>query len=234
VGLGRIGCFLNGCCYGGVCDIPWAVQFPVGSPAYIDQVQRHELYLHGLIFHGAPSDPPIIEKVEPGSGAEQAGLALHERVTAIGGERVTTVDEAQRELMRTFGAGARVSIDVAGSPRPKEWVLTGPVPRSLPVHPTQLYSLFDALLLCFLLLVYEPYKRWDGELAALVMTIHPITRFLLEIIRVDESAVFNTGMSISQNISLAIFVGGMALWAYLLWRRPRDAAWPTSWAVAGS
>jgi phosphatidylglycerol:prolipoprotein diacylglycerol transferase len=26
-GIGRIGCFLNGCCYGGQCDLPWAVKF---------------------------------------------------------------------------------------------------------------------------------------------------------------------------------------------------------------
>jgi phosphatidylglycerol:prolipoprotein diacylglycerol transferase len=25
--FGRIGCFLNGCCYGGVCDLPWAMRF---------------------------------------------------------------------------------------------------------------------------------------------------------------------------------------------------------------
>ena len=25
--LGRIGCFFNGCCYGGACDLPWATQF---------------------------------------------------------------------------------------------------------------------------------------------------------------------------------------------------------------
>jgi phosphatidylglycerol:prolipoprotein diacylglycerol transferase len=25
--LGRVGCFFNGCCYGGVCDLPWAVRF---------------------------------------------------------------------------------------------------------------------------------------------------------------------------------------------------------------
>ena len=32
-GLGRIGCFLNGCCYGGACTLPWAVRFhePDGS-----------------------------------------------------------------------------------------------------------------------------------------------------------------------------------------------------------
>ena len=26
--IGRIGCFLNGCCYGGACELPWAVTFP--------------------------------------------------------------------------------------------------------------------------------------------------------------------------------------------------------------
>jgi len=28
--LGRLGCFLNGCCYGGPCELPWAMQFPAG------------------------------------------------------------------------------------------------------------------------------------------------------------------------------------------------------------
>ena len=32
VSLGRIGCFLNGCCYGGVCELPWAVPIPVAQP----------------------------------------------------------------------------------------------------------------------------------------------------------------------------------------------------------
>lgn len=32
--LMRIGCFLNGCCYGIPSHLPWAVHFPYGSPAH--------------------------------------------------------------------------------------------------------------------------------------------------------------------------------------------------------
>jgi phosphatidylglycerol---prolipoprotein diacylglyceryl transferase len=37
--FGRIGCFLNGCCFGRPADLPWAVRFPYGSPAYNSQVR---------------------------------------------------------------------------------------------------------------------------------------------------------------------------------------------------
>src|SRR5688572_27036224 len=60
VGLafGRIGCLLNGCCYGGQTDLPWAVTFPKSSvlfegsktglprysPPYADQAVHGELH----------------------------------------------------------------------------------------------------------------------------------------------------------------------------------------------
>jgi phosphatidylglycerol:prolipoprotein diacylglycerol transferase len=49
--FGRIGCFLNGCCYGKPTDVPWGVRFPYGSLAYDSQVrpdparQRQEPYI---------------------------------------------------------------------------------------------------------------------------------------------------------------------------------------------
>jgi phosphatidylglycerol---prolipoprotein diacylglyceryl transferase len=43
LGLGRIGCFLNGCCYGEKCDLPWGVRFPYDSNAYVEQFEKREI-----------------------------------------------------------------------------------------------------------------------------------------------------------------------------------------------
>lgn len=40
LGFGRLGCFLNGCCYGDRCELPWAVMFPLGSVPDIALVSR--------------------------------------------------------------------------------------------------------------------------------------------------------------------------------------------------
>jgi len=37
--FGRIGCFLNGCCFGKPTNLPWAVRFPYGSHAYRSQIE---------------------------------------------------------------------------------------------------------------------------------------------------------------------------------------------------
>ena len=49
---------------------------------------------------------------------------------------------------------------------------------------------------------------------ALLLVTYPITRFLIERLRDDERAFF-TGFTISQNISILIFLGGLAFWYYL-------------------
>ena len=40
--FGRIGCFLNGCCYGSLCDLPFplSVRYPAGSHAWFAQVEQ--------------------------------------------------------------------------------------------------------------------------------------------------------------------------------------------------
>lgn len=41
--IARIGCLLNGCCWGAVCNLPWAVTFPADSPAFAQHVTDHAL-----------------------------------------------------------------------------------------------------------------------------------------------------------------------------------------------
>ncbi len=48
VGFGRIGCLMNGCCYGDPCDLPWAIQFPRDSVPWLDLVNRGRLTLADL------------------------------------------------------------------------------------------------------------------------------------------------------------------------------------------
>ena len=132
--FGRLGCFLNGCCYGDVCNLPWAVSFPKPSPPWDYEFAR------GLI---------------PGSATQ-----------------------------------------------------------SLPLHPTQLYSSLDSLVILMLLWTFYPLRRRDGEVMGLLMVTYPITRFLIEYLRNDEG-VFFAGLTISQNISLVLLLGGFAYWFWL-------------------
>ncbi|MBQ7109991.1 MAG: prolipoprotein diacylglyceryl transferase [Thermoguttaceae bacterium] len=48
VSIGRIGCLMNGCCFGGPCDAPWGVVFPAGSPAHQLQMEEGATSLYGL------------------------------------------------------------------------------------------------------------------------------------------------------------------------------------------
>jgi phosphatidylglycerol---prolipoprotein diacylglyceryl transferase len=42
--FGRIGCLLNGCCYGRECSAPWAIHFPAGHETYPAGVHPTEIY----------------------------------------------------------------------------------------------------------------------------------------------------------------------------------------------
>lgn len=55
IALGRIGCFLNGCCYGDVCNLPWAVAFPKGSMPW--QAQIDERLISPTAAHALPVHP---------------------------------------------------------------------------------------------------------------------------------------------------------------------------------
>jgi len=53
--FGRIGCFMNGCCYGRPTHVPWAVQFPQPNPFYPERIHPTQLYesFLGLVLYAS-------------------------------------------------------------------------------------------------------------------------------------------------------------------------------------
>jgi len=197
------------------------VTFPPGSPPYRAHLYAGQLY--GFKLSGDPEAPPVVEQVTEDSAAARAGLRAGDRLTAVAGYPVDSVSRAYR----TF---ERESIDREDIELMREG--GGPVTlparrRSLPVHPAQFYSTVNALVLCLLLLAYDRFRRRDGELTALMLTLYPVGRYLLERIRDDERVIGGTGLTISQNFSLVLLLGITALWLYVL-RRPRGRAFAPS------
>lgn len=82
---------------------------------------------------------------------------------------------------------------------------------SLPIHPTQLYSVIDGVLLCLLTLAYYPIRTRDGSVVTLALLTYPVTRFFIERLRGDEMGQFGTSLTIAQWISLLMLVGGIGL-----------------------
>ena len=217
--LGRIGCLLNGCCYGGLCEHHWAVTFPTESPPYMSQVTRGQMY--GLRISGDYDAPAVILEVMPEGLAAKAGLKPGQRIVRIDEFDVTCAGDAQQILHELYHHELPVLVKVEDLPA-VELPAVALRARSLPVHPTQLFSSINALLLCLLLLAYDPFTRRDGELFALLLTLYPISRYLLEAIRIDEASFLGTGLSISQNISLVMLALVGLLWYYVLRQPPRE------------
>jgi phosphatidylglycerol:prolipoprotein diacylglycerol transferase len=88
----RTGCFLNGCCFGTVTALPWGVTFPVGSPAWAQQVATGQTGLSGLAGAVAPVHPTQLYEII-------AALVIGGAALALGGG-------ARRLMRRREGRGA--------------------------------------------------------------------------------------------------------------------------------
>lgn len=83
--LGRIGCLLNGCCYGHVaCVDCYSVHFPLSAPPRYSLVDAGLQTAAGFTVENRVADPRSrVLAVEPGSPAEQAGLRAGDVVTGV-------------------------------------------------------------------------------------------------------------------------------------------------------
>jgi len=210
--LGRIGCFLNGCCWGDRCDENYALS--VRFPRFVVE---------------APVTGPRagFEAIRAPEGEWQLDVLRDDLNIRDHADLVRYVEghpEAWRELrpqwwryVRTPEGLAKREV-ISGSSAylqhlvqyPKE---IGPeAERSLPVHPTQLYSSLSALVVCGVLLLWRSRRRRAGEVFALLGCLYPVGRFFLEGLRNDTNPVLGA-LTIAQVVSVGMFA--VALSAFI-------------------
>ena len=220
--IGRLGCLMNGCCYGGICEAPLpSVTFPPGSPPYMAQLNNGALI--GIkATENLDSNSGfrwVAESIEAGSPAAEQGLQVGDEFSINAPDeryiRFEKQDGSESiallislESNRNDGVGApSITVPVADLPA-----------RSRAVYPTQIYSAINAFLLCLVLWFYWTIRKYDGEVFALMLILYSVGRFLMELIRIDEKGQLGTGLTISQLISVAMIILGVSLLAYA--RRP--------------
>ena len=158
--------------------------------------------------------------VDPQGPAAASDLRAGAKIESVQGNPVRGLEDV-RDLL---GRSAEV-IALTTNQGDFSWSIGVLPARSLPVHPTQIYSSLNAALLCLATYAYFPWRRRDGEVFALLMGLYAVSRFLLEMIRTDEVKNFaGTGLTISQNVSIVVFAGTLVLLVYLS-RQPKASYW---------
>jgi phosphatidylglycerol---prolipoprotein diacylglyceryl transferase len=215
-GFGRLGCLLHGCCFGGICtaDLP-TIQFPSGSVPYQAQLESGKLI--GLELSGKEF-PTIVQSVAPQSPAEAVGIKAGDELRKI----ETALEEPDKN--GDPAASPRMMAELTLDNSRKRIFPEQMPPRSLPVHPSQIYAAINGMLLCWLMWLWQPIPKRDGIVFCGGIVLYSISRFLVEWIRSDEQGQLGTPFTISQLISLVC--GTLAvIGLVILLRRPEGRAW---------
>jgi len=138
IALGRVGCLLNGCCYGHVAppECP-SLGFPLLTCPARDVVVDRQAYQTptGLTVRNSADDlRSVVDHVEPGSNADRAGLKPGDRIVKVngrtnGGVVAVTSDDAEAiRRARTLAEekGAIVQDDLDAPDRRVKFLLDDP------------------------------------------------------------------------------------------------------------
>jgi phosphatidylglycerol---prolipoprotein diacylglyceryl transferase len=198
IGFGRIGCLLNGCCYGKITESPVGIRFPYNSIAYNSQVYPN----------------PARNRPEPQLKIEDDFFGY---VSADGSWVAARPNDKYKAALKPYPLL---------TDKQKELV-AGPY-RCLKVLPTQIFETSYTFLLAGVMYLFWKIRasRTPGLVSATMMWIYGLLRFFNESLRDDNPfeyawwAVYKGG-TISQNICLYLIAAGVILTLVLTMRKKK-------------
>jgi prolipoprotein diacylglyceryltransferase len=239
--IGRIGCFLNGCCFGHVCtaENTFCARFPTLTSPARELVVTGTVQDDGTIRNGGyqtfagfalderlsepvtnEKPPAIVGPVEPGSPAASAGLQPGDRIEAVNGQAIENVYQLERMLLDNWPRGVpsmELTVRRNGEASPITMKFT---PRTLPLYPTQLFESISMILLFFLLTAFFPYRQYYGQVFVLLMIGYAFHRFFNETLRDDTDPVlalkqYGINLTLSQVGSILVLTSAIVLHFFL-------------------
>ncbi len=178
--FGRIGCLLNGCCYGKPANLPWAVRFPYNSFAYRSQVSP---------------DPPR-NRLEPHLKLPDDYLVYH----ADGTASPKPFDELTPEQKYAVTEGPYRCLPVHPT---QIYCSLNAMLTCLVLYLFRRRSLNADLADSRARFLTKP-----GQTFALMFILYGLARFLIELLRDDNPYEFN-GLTVSQNLGIALVLLGI-------------------------
>lgn len=191
--FGRVGCFLNGCCYGKPADVPWAVRFP----SYVNNFNEKSK-IPSFVFDSQVHPNPQRNRMEPHLKLPNDYFTYFD---ADGYGYLKLYDEL--------------------SEKQKSDVTKGQY-QCLHVHPTQLYESISAAFSTLVLYLFwrrsrkskSKFLTAQGSTFSLMFIVYGIMRFTVEMFRDDNPFEYSwwaiyKGGTISQNISIYMIITGI-------------------------
>ncbi len=217
--FGRLGCLMNGCCYGGPCEPgPLAIRFPPGSPVYYDQMLSGRLIgVDAPVTDGKSGELGRNEltatAVRPDSIAKRRGVEAGDRLVVAIDRSTATTPPPGRPAEESVPGLVLLGNDQGKIIRLPPAELPA---AAMPVVATQIISSVLAAIAVAGLLLLDRWRHRpraadrfvarDGVLMLIGFTAYALIRIVLEWVRVDESGQFGTSLSISQWVSIAVIL----------------------------
>ncbi len=201
--FGRVGCFLNGCCYGKMCDKPWGVTFPA-----INNITEIGPDGGPTIRYSFPYSNQLHHDFDRNTGPE-IELPDNYYMGYVDAEN-NFIDLHEKSEIPDMSRFYKIPIP---APQLTEHQLQHLRDNSFPmkkIHPTQIYSSINGLALCIILQWSFNRRKLKGQSFCFLLILYGITRFIIEGLRADSPLEF-TGLTISQNLSILSIVGGLCL-----------------------